>query len=203
MTDPELERLASLWREPDPAEQAVFERMARKARLQARLTARSDIALAIATAILLSLALWRHPNPVAIALGLVLYAAMLWLNWKRRALRRMDALDGSAGRQAFLDSAIGSARLKLRNIRLSYYAAIPFLLLGSLFLMTAREAMGIEAAIAYFPAWVATRRGLGFVAMFALVAVWLLYVRRRIRKEIARLETLKRAYEEEAGLDGD
>jgi hypothetical protein len=203
MTDPELARLAALWRRTDDSEQVLFEKMARKARLRARLIGLGDLVIFFLVIASLSLAVLRHrPTPTTVLLGAMLMAVVLWLNWRRRLHRKVARAIDTSRRQIFFETAIGSAKARLRTVTLGLYLFLPFLLLTALFLICVEEGIGLQAALAYLPIWAVSRRGMTVILIFLLPAAWSLHAGHRIRNEIGRLEALERAYEEEAGLEG-
>jgi len=201
MTDPELERLALLWRRTDPAEQAMFEKVARRARLRARLIGYGDLVLFVVIFILLSVVVLRHWSPTSVAMALAILAVITWFNWRRRLYREQARTIDTSERQSFLDTSITSARARLRALLLGLYLTLPLMLLTILFLISAEEGISLDAAMAHLPGRLQSRRGLVFLLCFLLPVIWAIPVRRRIKAEIERLESLKRDYEEEGRLD--
>lgn len=203
MTDPELEQLARLWRRPDAAEQAMFEKMARRARLKARLIGYGDLFLFFAIMATMSLVVMRHRSATGIALGLLILAAVAVLNWQRRIYRQASRRIDTSRTDAFLDSAIASARARLRTVMLGLHLAFPFMCLTIIFLMSMGGHITPETGLSHVPQWVLSRRGMAIVFMFALVAALSVVLRHRIGREIDRLARLKRSYEEEDERDGE
>lgn len=201
MNDAELERLASLWRQTDAAEQAMFEKLARKARLKARLISYGDSTTFAAILILIPLIVIRHWSLTSFAIGLVILAIVSWGNWRRRLYLRQSARIDTSRREAFLDSSILGARARLRTVLLGLYFAIPLLLLIMLFLISSKLGLGLGSTIALLPETLVSKRGSIIVLVFLLPMFWSILARRRIAAEIERLEALKRDYETERRLD--
>jgi hypothetical protein len=203
VTDPELEQLARLWRRPDAAEQAMFEKMARRARLKARLIGYGDLFLFFAIIVTMSLVVIRHRSATGIALGLLILAAVAALNRQRRIYRQASWRIDTSRTDAFLDSAIGSARARMRTVMLGLHLTLPFMCLTIIFLMSMGGHITRETGLSHVPQWVLSPRGTAIVLMFVLMTVLSVVLRYRIGKEIERLERLKRSYEEEDERDGE
>lgn len=201
MNDAELERLASLWRQADPAEQAMFEKVARKARLKARLIGYGDSAMFAVLLIVLPLVVIRHWSVTSFTICLVILAIIVWGNWRRRLYREQSARIDTSRREAFLDSSIEGARARLRTVLFGLYMAIPLLLLTMLLLISSKLGVGLGPAIARLPETLASKRGLIVASFFLLPLIWSILARRRVAAEIERLEALKRDYEAEGRLD--
>lgn len=201
MTDAELERLALLWRRADPAERAMFEQVARRARLRARLIGYGDFVLFVVIFILLSVVVLRHWSLTSVATAIAILAVITWLNWRRRLYREQARTIDTSDRGRFLDTSITGARARLRALLLGLYLTLPLMLLTILFLISAEEGIGLDAAMAHVPGRLQSRRGVIFVLCFLLPVLWVIPVRKRVKAEIERLELLKRDYEEERRLD--
>jgi hypothetical protein len=203
MTDPELQGFADLWQQPDAAEQAQFEALARKARWHARLLAYADIALAAVVAMTMALGFLLQPGLHSAVIALAVIVIILWLSWKRRSYRQMSKTLDTSNRQAFIESSIRHAAVNLRRVKLSLYIFPPAAVLAILFKLSYRHGGRLDHPLDVVADWALTGRGfLTFTLIAAIVALLVRSVR-RYRGELARLDAVERDYQEAARLDGD
>ena len=198
MTDPDLQRLADLWTEPDSGEQESFEAMARKARLRGRVFAYLDAA---AVAVILGgvlLGIFMKPGAVTIIAAIVLIVTTVIVTRKRRQIKQMTRTLDTASRQAFVETSISNATANLRRTRLSL-AFFPFGVVSALFYkMSVRTGGRTEQIPAAFLEWAPSLRGVITFAILALLLAWGIRTLWRIKRELRRLEELRAVYEEEA-----
>lgn len=199
MTDPELEGLAALWRQPDPPEERRIEAMAAQARSRARLVDYADIAL-LATCVAMMAVSIPRPTPGTVLPGLLIFACLLWINSIRRTARQMALTLFTTDRESFLDGAVRSARITLRYRIILLALWVPVMTLAVLFKLSGRHG-GIGPALANVPAWLASARGLTVTSFIILSTLWLAFRCRKSMAEIARIEALRRDYRVEAGLE--
>jgi hypothetical protein len=203
MTDPDLQRLADLWTEPDSEEQEAFEALARKARLRGRIFAYLDFA---AVAIILGgtvLGVFMKPGMVTMMAAIALIVITVIVTRKRRQIKQMSRTLDTAGRQAFIETSISNATANLRRTRLSL-AFFPF---GAVIALTYKMSVRAGGDAARIPAefveWAPSPRGIITFVILALLFAWGVRTAWRIRRELRRLEDLRAAYAEEARIDGD
>jgi hypothetical protein len=195
MTDPELQELADLWQQPDAAEAEKFQSLARRARRRGRYLAYADWALAAVLVGGSFFALFASHGPLTTVAAVLLLVATIWLTWHRRRLRHMASTLDTADRHAFIESSVRSARANLRRVTLSIIAFPPLVIFALLAKMSAR---GRESDPAGFLLdWAQSPRGMISLAVFALLIGLSVRSILRIRNELARLEMLRLAYEEE------
>ncbi|HEX8622315.1 MAG TPA: hypothetical protein VF718_10115 [Allosphingosinicella sp.] len=202
MTDPDLQKLADLWKETDAAEPPrAFEAMARKARRRGRIFAWLDFA---AVAFILGTSLvgiFMEPGTVTMVAAIALIVITIIVTRKRRQIKQMTRTLDTASREAFIDTSLNNAAANLRRTRLSL-AFFPIGVVCALIYKMALRAGGrTELIPATFVDWVQTPRGILTMVLLALLFAWGLRTARRIRQELRRLEELRAAYSEEDRQD--
>lgn len=204
MTGPDLDELAELWQgDPDPAEQARMEALAAKARRRGRLYDHIEYVVGIALVAIFVAGSLIVASPVTIALGVPLMIAVTWLTWRRRALRQMARTLNTSDRGAFIESSLSNARTNLRRNMIGL-VTIPFLVPMALaFKVSVRTGGGPGEVWNAFLQWAHTPRAAVTVVALAIMAGLTLRSRRKIRREIRRLESLRLGYEQEAERDGE
>jgi hypothetical protein len=200
MTDPELQQLADLWMQPDPAEAEKFQSLARRARRRGRWLGYADWALAIVLVGGSVFAFLASPGPLFTAAAILLLVATVFLTWQRRKLRQMASTLDTADRRAFIESSVRSARANLRRVTLSALALPPLVLVALLAKMGMRG--NVTDPGQFLLAWAQSPRGMISLAIFALILALQMRSILRIRSELRRLESLRRAYEDEHLADG-
>lgn len=202
MTDPELHDLAELWRQPDAAEAAKFQSLARGARRRGRWLAYADWALAFVLVGGSLFALLASPGHLTTFAAIGLLVATIWLTWQRRRLRQMASTLDTADRQGFIASSVRSARANLRRVTLTIIALPPLVILALLSSLSFRRGGPVSDPGQVLLAWAQSTRGIISLAIFALLIAFSLRSIARIRKELRNLEALRRAYEEENRAEG-
>ena len=202
MTDPELQELAELWREPDSAPAEDFQSLARRARRRGRFLADADWALAAVLVGGSLFALLVGPGPFTTIAAVLLLVATIWLTWQRRRLRQMASTLDTADRHGFIESSVRSARANLRRVTLSLIALPPLVIAALLTKMGARRGGHVSDPGQILLIWAQSPRGIISLAIFALLIALSLRSILRIRNELRRLESLRDAYEEENRASG-
>ena len=202
MTDPDLQRLAELWKESDSAEPKSFEAMARKARLRGRIFAYLDFA-AVAFIIGMSvLGIFMKPGTVAMVAAIIMLVSTVIVTRKRRQIKQMTRTLDTASRQTFIETSISNATANLRRTRLS----LAFFPIGVGSALIYKMALRVDGRSELIPGafvdWVQTPRGVITFVLLALLYAWGVRTRWRIRRELRRLEDLRTAYAQEDGYDG-
>ena len=199
MTDPDLQRLTELWQTPEPAAAEDFERLARRARRDARLMGWVDAALAFLVIAPMVVTSFIKPS-IGVAIGAMLSIGMVvWLTMKRRALRQMAKTIAAEGRSNFLETSI---RLAETTVRRDMIGAISFppAILGALL---ARVAFRSETAdpLGALSTWASTPRGLLALSLILGLVFWMVRNLRRHRAELRRLREVRVAYLQESEQD--
>lgn len=197
MTDPELQELAELWRQPDAVEAEKFQSLARRARRRGRYLGYADWALALVLVGGSLFAILASPGRLTTFAAIGLLVATIWITWQRRRLRQMARTLDTADRQGFIESSVRGARANLRRVTLSVIALPPLVLLALLSRMSLRGGGNVSDPGQYLFAWAQSTRGMISLAIFALIIALSLRSIIRIKKELRSLEILRRAYEEE------
>lgn len=200
MTDHEFDEITALWNEPDVAEQAAFEAMARKARRKGRLLGYADIALAILVVAPLP-AIFLTLSPALIASALFVLVATVWLSLVRRRLLQMAATLTTSSPAAFLESSVRIAAANVRRVNLSLMLAAPVFAVAIM-------AKGLQRSDGRFDhlargvwAWASSPRGLAALAIVVLIIAMMVRSRGRLKAEVGRLEDLRQDFEEEKQRD--
>ena len=198
MTDPDLQRLADLWTEPDADEQRAFEAMARKARLRGRIFAWLDFA---AVAIIVGGAVFgffMQPGTMTMVAAIALIVVTVIVTRKRRQIKQMTRALDTAGRQAFIETSISNATANLRRTRLSLAFFPVGVVIALAFKMSVRAGGHSELMWAAFLDWAPSSRGIGTFVVLILLFAWGVRTLWRIKRELRGLENLRKAYAEEA-----
>lgn len=197
MTDPDLQELAQLWQQQDAAEMEKLQLLARRARRRGRLLAYADWALAIVLVGGCLFALVGSKGSLTTISAILLLVLTVLLTWQRRKLRQMASGLDTADRQAFIKSSVRSARANLRRVTLSIIALPPFVIVALLLTKSARLGGRPFDPGQILLAWAQSTRGMISLAIFALIIGLSVRSILRIRRELRRLESLRRAYEDE------
>lgn len=203
MTDPDLQKLADLWTEPEAAEQEAFEAMARRARLRGRIFAYLNFAAVAVTIGGVALGVFMKPGAVTMVAAIALIVVTIIVLRKRRQIRQMTRTLETAGRQAFIETSISNATANLRRTRLS----LAFFPIGAVialaYKMSVRAGGHAERIPAEFVEWAPSPRGIVTFVILALLFAWGVRTAWRIKRELRRLEDLRAAYAEQAELERD
>jgi hypothetical protein len=199
MTRPDLDEFAALWHSgPDPLEQEQMQAYARAARRRGKLLGYLDAAWAALVFTILLGGVFVSPSPLTIAIGLPLMLATIWLSWKRRQMRQMTRTLNTSTPEAFVASSLANARANLRRVTISV-ASIPFLVPVALaFKVSMRTGGGPWEVWEALLLWTHTIRAPITLVVLLTIAAFSLRSRRRIKREMRRLEGLRRGYEAEA-----
>ncbi|HEX8241573.1 MAG TPA: hypothetical protein VF574_17685 [Allosphingosinicella sp.] len=201
MREPGFEDLANLWQDAEVGDRAAFEALARRARLKGRLLAYADFALVLLLAGGLLPGIVLAPNPMTIAAAVLLLVATLWLSWTRRRYRQMAATLNTSDPAAFVESSVAYARANLRRVNLSLILTGPLVATAIVFKAAKRSRGGLETLPQGLLEWVSEPRSWIGLAVVALVVLFMLRSRRRLRGELGRLEELRLDYEREKRRD--
>jgi len=199
MNRPDLDEFAALWHsEPDPLEQAQMQEYARAARRRGKLLGYLDTAWAVLLFIILVGGVFVSPNPLTIAIGLPLMLASIWLTWKRRQMRQIARTLNTSTPEAFVASSLANARANLRRVTISL-ALLPFVVPVALaFKVSIRTGGGPQEVWEAFLLWTHTIRAPITLLVLLIMVAFSLRSRFRIKREMRRLEGLRRGYEIEA-----
>jgi hypothetical protein len=201
MREPGFEELADLWQDRDDGNREAFEVLARRARLKGRLLGYADLALLILLVVGIVPGIFMAPNALTIAMALLLLAATLWLSWARRRHRQMAATLNTSDPAAFLESSVANVNANLRRVNLSLLLMPLLVAMAVVFKGSQRSRGGLETLPQGILEWASLpRTWVGFAIVFILV-VALFRSRRRLRRELGSLESLRLDYERERQLD--
>ncbi|HYJ81962.1 MAG TPA: hypothetical protein VEW26_03840 [Allosphingosinicella sp.] len=203
MTDPELQELAELWQQPDAAEAEKFQAMARRARRRGRWLGYADWALAVLLVGGSLFFLLGSPGPMTTVAAVLLLVATVWLTWQRRRLRQMASTLDTTDRQGFIESSLRSARANRRRVTLSIIALPPLVIVALLTKMSAVRGGYVSDPGQVILTWAQSTRGMISLFLFGLIIAFQFRSLLRIRNEQRRLESLRRAYEEENLADSE
>lgn len=203
MNDIDLEELGRMWRRDGaPADLAVFQRQAAKARLRALLLDRIELALGGMLVMAILFALIMAPGAASIAVCLLTALAIGFAGWRRHV--QVVAAGDIAGetREQLIDGLIRQADARRKRAIEGLWSVIPGLVLGAAVSHLAagdRPDAFAEAFVRSMLAWPA-----GVVTLGAVIGlgVWLFVQHRRSVSEVGRLGQLARAYRAEARQEG-
>lgn len=200
MTDLDLERLGSVWRQqPDPEELEELRRVAETARRRARWAQGVEVLAAVVVAAVVLFLVVSNPD---VDTGLIGGGAILLLlgsQIRQRRLRRIEIESLTGDAEKMLDQSIGRAEARLKRARFSLVALAPALLLGLAFgtLVKQRGGQELFADLLSGPWPRSVLLILVPVALLAAMAFHLLLSIRRGRDELARFTALRDAYRHE------
>ncbi|HEX9947847.1 MAG TPA: hypothetical protein VGA98_09935 [Allosphingosinicella sp.] len=204
MNRPEFDELAELWQdELDPLEQARMEANARAARRRGRLYDYLEYFLGIALVAIFVAGSFITASPLTIAVGVPLMIGITWLTWRRRALRQMARTLNTSDRAAFIESSLHYARANLRRNTIGL-VSIPLLVPMALaFKVSLRTGGGPHEVWQALLQWSQTPRAAITILLLTILGGFTVLSRRKIRREIRRLEQLRRGYELEAERESE
>ncbi|HEY0028573.1 MAG TPA: hypothetical protein VGC35_11960 [Allosphingosinicella sp.] len=199
MNRPDLDGFAALWQsEPDPLEQAQMQAYARAARRRGKRLGYLDTALAILLFIILVGGVFVSHTPLTIAIGVPLMLVSIWVGWKRRQMRQMAQTLNTSTPAAFLASSLVNARANLRRVTIGL-ASVPFVVPAALaFKVSIRTGGGPQEVWEAFLLWTHTIRAPITLVVLSIIVAFSLRSRSRIKREMQRLQGLRRGYEIEA-----
>jgi hypothetical protein len=201
MIDPDLKNLADLWQEPNAADNAAFEAMARKARRQARLMAYGDAAWLVLIVVTVGMGAFLKPNLISAVVALTMLATTLWINWMRRRLRQITKTIDTADRAGFLESCIRITKGSIRRVTLTFITFPPAMLLAILFRVSTKNGGDILHPWGAIAAWATSLRGIVALTLLGAIALWNVRARIRLSRELRRLHDMKQDYLEEDRKD--
>jgi hypothetical protein len=201
MREPGFEDLADLWQDPDEGDREAFEALARRARRKGRLLAYADLALVLLLLVGLVPGILLEPNPVTVATAILLLIVTLWLSWTRRRFRQMAATLNTSDAASFLESSVVHAKANLRRVRLSLMLMPLLVTMAIVFKGSQRSRGGVETLPEGILEWAGTPRAWFGLAVVLLLVLAMLRSRRRLQRELGRLENLQLDYEREKRRD--
>jgi uncharacterized protein (TIGR03382 family) len=199
MNRPEFDEFAELWQDgPDPLEQEQMDSYARKARRRGRLFDILEYVSGIALVGIFIAGAFVSASPLTITLAVPLMIGISWLTWRRRALRQMAKTLNTSDRASFIDSSMRHARAALRRNSLGL-ALLPLLVpIAFIFKVSVRTGGGPQAVLEAMAVWLHTPRAPITIAILVLVGAFSMHSRRKIQREIEKLDRLRIGYELEA-----
>jgi hypothetical protein len=202
MTDPELLEMADLWQaHPDSEAAEDFAGLAARARRKAKLIALGDAAWLVLVTGSMVVATLLRPSMASVLVCAVTIAVVLWLNWRRRALRKASLATDVRNRAAFLDLASHIARSNLRRVTLSLATFLPMVLVAILFRVVTKTPESMSQPFHAVAVWATSFRGVAALAGLTFISALALRSRLRLASELRRLEALGEEYADEARRD--
>lgn len=203
MTQPDFDELARLWTQEGPEEERLLRALACKAERRAKALRYAELGMGAMLILAVLVAFFVDAAPATLIVGGLTVAAILWAGW-RRHYRQAAALAEESSREAMLETAARRGRSKLKRSAAGLALLVPGFLLGALFKYSIHNGGRIGGFPGAFLASV-TNGGWGTAGMLLLVAAFacLWRAHRALRREVGRLEQLRRAYRAEAELDGE
>lgn len=203
MREPGFEDLADLWQESEEVNREVFEALARRARRKGRLLGYADFVLFLLIVLGIVPSLFMAPNAITITVAILLLVATLWVNWTRRRLRQKAFTLNTSEPAAFLEGSVANAKANLRRVNLSLMLMPPMIMMAIIFKVSQRSRGGIETLPQGLLEWASVPRAWAGLTVVALLLLVTFRSRRRLRRELARLENLRLEYEREKRRDLD
>jgi hypothetical protein len=195
MTDIDLERLGSVWRQqPDPEELERLQRSAAAVSRRARLAQFVDIGAAVAVALVVMLLVISSGRMDTVAMGGAAILVLLVSNVRLRRLRQIELRSLTGSTEDMLDQSIERVENTLKYQRFSLIAIGPGLLVGYLLAWSTDRSMGsLREVLANAPG--VGRLWMGaWILVFAAIAVYAFTAMRRSRRELERLTAMREIY---------
>jgi F0F1-type ATP synthase assembly protein I len=199
MNRPDFDEFAALWQdEPDPLAQAQMEADARRARRRGRLFDFLEYVFGILLVGIFIGGAFISTSPLTMVVAVPLMLGIGWLTWRRRALRQMARTLNTSDRAGFIDSSMRNARADLRRNTMGL-AFLPLLVpIAFVFKVSLRTGGGVQAVLEALTVWMQTPRAPITIGVLIVIAGFTIRSRRRIHRELERLERLRIGYEIEA-----
>lgn len=199
MTDLDLDRLGDVWRrQPDPAELEALRRAADSVRRRAGWRRVVDVAAAVVVAGIVLFLVLQNPKPETFAVGACAILLLLYGHNRQRRQREAElrSLTGSA--EEMIEQSIGRIETTVRHHRTSLFLLGPAFLTAWLF-SAAVDRGGTIFLFSPFRGtpwfrliWIGS-----WLALIALIVLYLILAIRRGREALARLNAMREAYREE------
>jgi hypothetical protein len=199
MNRPEFDEFAALWQdEPDPLEQARMEADARAARRHGRLFDYIEYLLGISLVGVFVAGSFLAHSTLTMVIGVPAMIGITWLTWRRRTLRQMARTLNTVDRAAFIESSLRNARANLRRNTVGL-VFLPFLVPAALtFKVSLRTGGGPVEVWEALVLWSQTPRAAITILLLTILGAFTVRTRRKLQREIQRLEGLRLGYELEA-----
>jgi Flp pilus assembly protein TadB len=204
MTDLDLEKLGEQWRQqPDPAELEELRRSAESARRRARWGQLIEIAAGIIVGIVVLALVLSNPQVDTALIGAVAILVLLISHSRQRRLRRIELQSLSGGTEEMLEQSVARTEAQLKWARFSLIAWGPALIIGTLVAHLVQNRAGRQL-------WPETVSGAEIrlvvigvaVLSMAVMALHLLRMIRKAKRQLERLIQLREAYRRERMSSG-
>lgn len=196
-----VDDLANLWqREPDAEETRLFAEMARATGRRAWMLDKVEFATSLLLSGAIFVFLLLHGSAISIAIGAVIIAAIAWSTWQRHRLMRQSGRFDDRSRHAFLDSAAESAKAAVRRSTIGTALLIPGFALGTMLKYSSMEGTLRGYLDAEVSTWSNVHGWLSHGIVFGTL-LYLIRVNLKLRRQVRRVEELRREYAEELTLD--
>ena len=201
MTPDDFPRYAELWREQvDPGELAELQAWARNIERNATRKALFDIVTGFATIGILCVILWTYPTSPQIRFGFALMVAiMVWLAWRRYEITRTSRAIAVDDPRAFFKAAIENVGAEVNLSTFSLYMLVPFFGFMSLLVIATRR-WGELDAVFLQDISIGKRVALSAITV-VLISIYFIRDNLKLRKQLRRLEDMRREWEEQEARD--
>jgi hypothetical protein len=199
MTEFDLDRLGSLWRQdPEPAEIERLRQSARKVSRRARLAQAADAAGTLAVSVsLIIIALVNRRADATAVIGTII-AFLFYSSLRNRKLRELEVKAATGSTQEMLDQAIARGEGVLKRIRANLVASIIALPLMGLLLLTLEHGPGRNLARRYFEhSHIPLVVDFVILVLVGWIVVQTLVTVRNTRREVRQLRALREAFQTE------
>jgi len=199
MTDLDLEHLGDVWRQnPDPAELERLQRTAETVLRRARWSEAVDAVAALVVSGVVLLLVAGNPEIDTMIVGGAAVLVLLAGHIRSRRLRQEELRSLSGSAEQMLNRSVARLQSKIKRTRYQLLCLLPGFGIGIAIAYFADEGAGQQI----FNRLIANTReaGLLFIGGLVAVAAMFLYLLRNLRaerKELDRLTTLRRSYDEE------
>ncbi|HEV2865302.1 MAG TPA: hypothetical protein VGX37_02200 [Allosphingosinicella sp.] len=199
MTDIDLERLGSVWRQqPDPEELERLQRSAAAVSRRARLAQFVDVGAAILVALVVMVLVVSSGRVETVALGGAAILVLLVSNIRLRRLRQVELRSMGGSTEDMLDQAIERVENTLKYKRFSLVAIGPALAAGYLVAWSTDRSVGSLVDSVRNLSGVGRWWAVAWLIVFAVIAIYALLSMRRSRSELERVAAMREVYRQES-----
>ncbi|HKR25618.1 MAG TPA: hypothetical protein VJS15_10185 [Allosphingosinicella sp.] len=201
MTPDDFPQYAALWREQvDPGELAELRDWARNIERNATRRAWFDNVTGFATIGILCVVLWAYPTSPQLRFGFALILAiMTWLAWRRYEITRTSRTIAVDSPRAFFEAAIRNVAAEVYLSTVSLYLLVPFFVFMS-WLVIATRRWGELDALFLQDISIGKRLVLSAITV-VLIAIYFVRDNLKLRRQLRRLEDMRREWEEQEARD--
>jgi uncharacterized integral membrane protein len=202
LTRDEYGELAELWGDATAAvDQDEVEQLARRTPRRARIAQWGELAIVLLLAATIGLSMvWNLGSGTALT-GTLLLALLAWSAWSRHRLSNLALLIDERDRLSFVRSSVRAKEAELSRSALGLALIVPGIVISVLWAFSLRHPTGEADLVTFLVTIWTAPRGLMIMGLVIGAVLILGLAHLRVRRELAGLRELQKAYAEEACRD--